>query len=127
MIDDFLVNLLASLAYDLLKSLPSRFQGQQEDLLRNLRAEDELLTEDRPVALLGVLGGGKTTTLHYLTWAYAPCNDDPDWLLRPADMARRLLPASISLQREKVGVQSIHPRRHSLCPISPIPTEEVTR
>jgi hypothetical protein len=196
MIDDFLVNLLASLAYDLLKSLPSRFQGSRDDLLRDLRAElarqtqalealnavlarlgvervvriegsasnsiiitgdgntvtvadggalaqrwqelqvsdaeaadlyreriaqryahlvfplsgisfhalleqvyqplqaapvkdltrwyqaeraplhercemDEILTEDRPVALLGLLGGGKTTTLHYLTWAYA--------------------------------------------------------
>jgi hypothetical protein len=54
-------------------------------------------------------------------------DDDPDWLVRPADLARRLLPASISLQREEVGVQSIHPRRHSLRPISPIPTEEVTR
>jgi hypothetical protein len=27
MIEDFLVNLLASLAYDLLKALPSRFRG----------------------------------------------------------------------------------------------------
>jgi hypothetical protein len=54
-------------------------------------------------------------------------DDDPDWLVRPADLARRLLPAPISLQREEVGVQSIHPRRHSLRPISPIPTEEVTR
>jgi len=53
-------------------------------------------------------------------------DDDPDWLVRPADLARRLLPAPISLQREEVGVQSI-PRRHSLRPISPIPTEEVTR
>lgn len=32
---------------------------------------DELLEEGQPVALLGLLGGGKTTTLHYLTWAYA--------------------------------------------------------
>jgi len=204
MIDDFLLNLLASLAYDLLKALPSRFQGQRDDLLcelRDLRADighqtrllealysflarygaptniqiggdvqntvinlgnnnqiilkdggnlaqrwqelqvgdaeaadlyreriaqryahlvfplsglsfhalleqvyqplqvapvkdltrwhqaeraprherretDELLTEDRPVALLGLLGGGKTTTLHYLTWAYARRTED---------------------------------------------------
>jgi hypothetical protein len=39
MIADFLLNLLASLAYDLLKALPSRFRGQWEDLLRDLRAE----------------------------------------------------------------------------------------
>jgi hypothetical protein len=39
MIDDFLLNLLASFAYDLLKSLPSRFQGSRDDLLRDLRAE----------------------------------------------------------------------------------------
>jgi len=30
MMADFLLNLLASLAYDLLKSIPSRFQGQRE-------------------------------------------------------------------------------------------------
>jgi len=201
MIDDFLLNLLASLAYDLLKALPSRFQGSRDDLLRELCAElahlnqalealnavlaklgservvriegnvsgsvivigdgntvtvadggalaqrwqelqvgdaevadlyreriaqryahlafplsglsfhalleqvyqplqaapvkdltrwyqaehaplherretNELLTEDRPVALLGLLGGGKTTTLHYLTWAYARRTED---------------------------------------------------
>jgi hypothetical protein len=39
MMADFLLNLLASFAYDLLKALPSRFQGQQEDLLRDLRTE----------------------------------------------------------------------------------------
>ena len=33
MLTDFLLNLLASFAYDLLKSLPSRFQGQREDRL----------------------------------------------------------------------------------------------
>ncbi len=37
MLRDFLLNLLASLAYDLLKSLPSRFQGSRDDLLRDLR------------------------------------------------------------------------------------------
>jgi len=54
-------------------------------------------------------------------------DDDPDWLIRPADLARRLLPASISVQREEVGVKSIHLRHHSLHPISPISTEEMTR
>jgi hypothetical protein len=39
MLNDFLLNLLASFACDLLKSLPSRFRGRQEDLLRDLRAE----------------------------------------------------------------------------------------
>ncbi len=39
MLSDFLLNLLASLAYDLLKALPSRFQGSRDDLLRELRAE----------------------------------------------------------------------------------------
>jgi hypothetical protein len=39
MLTDFLLNLLASLAYDLLKSIPSRFQGQREDLLRDLRTQ----------------------------------------------------------------------------------------
>lgn len=37
---------------------------------------DELLEEGQPVALLGLLGGGKTTTLHYLTWSYARRPDD---------------------------------------------------
>jgi len=35
MMADFLLNLLASLAYDLLKALPSRFQGQRYALGRN--------------------------------------------------------------------------------------------
>jgi len=37
MLTDFLLNLLASFAYDLLKVLPSRFQCQREDLLCDLR------------------------------------------------------------------------------------------
>lgn len=37
---------------------------------------DELLINSEPVALLGLLGGGKTTTLHYLTWAYAHRPED---------------------------------------------------
>lgn len=65
---------------------------------------DELLEEGQPVALLGLLGGGKTTTLHHLTWsdaqglARALCravgkspDEDPDWLVRPADLARNVL------------------------------------
>jgi hypothetical protein len=39
MLTDFLLNLLASFAYDLLKSLPSHFQGQREDRLRDLRTQ----------------------------------------------------------------------------------------
>lgn len=35
------------------------------------RCETDDLLKEGPVALLGALGGGKTTTLHYLTWAYA--------------------------------------------------------
>ena len=39
---------------------------------------DQLLDKppDKPLALLGLLGGGKTTTLHYLTWAYASRPED---------------------------------------------------
>lgn len=39
MIDDFLLNLPASLAYDLLRALPVPFRGGRDDLLRELRAE----------------------------------------------------------------------------------------
>lgn len=40
------------------------------------RETDDLLKEGQPVALLSLLGGGKTTTLHYLTWVYACRPDD---------------------------------------------------
>ncbi len=63
------------------KDLTRWYQAEHAPL-HERRETDELLTEDRPVALLGLLGGGKTTTLHYLTWAYARRNDDPDWLMR---------------------------------------------
>jgi len=52
------------------KDLTRWYQAERAPLHERCEI-DETLTEDRPVALLGLLGGGKTTTLHYLTWAYA--------------------------------------------------------
>ncbi len=42
---------------------------------------DEMLQEDGPKALLGLLGEGKTTTLRYLNWAYT-CRPESLWLWR---------------------------------------------
>lgn len=42
---------------------------------------DEMLQADGPKALLGLLGEGKTTTLHYLNWAYA-CRPESQLLWR---------------------------------------------
>lgn len=65
MMADFLLNLLASFAYDLLKSLPSRFQGSRDDLLREIR---DLRTEISDVTRL-------LESLHSLLARYgAPIN-----------------------------------------------------
>lgn len=59
MIDDFLLNLLASLAYDLLKALSARFRGERDDLLRDLRQELRHQSQalEALQALLARLGG----------------------------------------------------------------------
>ena len=57
------------------KDLTRWYQAERAPLHERCET-DELLTEDRPIALLGLLGGGKTTTLHYLTWAYARRTED---------------------------------------------------
>jgi hypothetical protein len=54
----------------------TRWQQAERAVSDRRRETDDLLADERPVALLGLLGGGKTTTLRYLTWAYASRPDD---------------------------------------------------
>jgi hypothetical protein len=69
MMADFLLNLLASLAYDLLKSLPSHFQGSRDDLLREIR---DLRTEISDVTHL-------LEALRSLLARYGGAHQHPDW------------------------------------------------
>lgn len=60
---------------------PANWYQAERAVPHQRRETDELLEEGRPIALLGLLGGGKTTTLHYLTWAYTRRPNDR-WLWR---------------------------------------------
>lgn len=75
------------------------------------RETNELLEESQPVALLGLLGGGKTTTLHYLTWAYA-CRLDDRLLWRGDELLPFYLTARDLAATWRDGV---HPRLRSWC------------
>lgn len=55
----------------------------------------DLLGRPRPLALIGVLGQGKTTTLRYLTWAYAT---NPESVLHLPGLGERL-PFPVSARR----------------------------
>lgn len=65
-------------------------------------SSDELLQNPGPVALLGWLGEGKTTTPQYLTWLYASCpSDRPHWRLGelvPFFGAKTFIPLATWLQ-----------------------------
>jgi hypothetical protein len=75
-IDSFLINFLASLAYDLLKkALPSRFHGQRDDLLRDLHAELARQTQvlEALNAVLARLGSERVVRIEGSTSNSTPC------------------------------------------------------
>lgn len=77
------------------------------------RETDELLKVGQPVALLGLLGGGKTTTLRYLTWAYARRPDDS--LLWRGDELIPFYVTARHLAEAWQGNDGVHPSLRSGC------------
>ena len=96
------------------RELHQAWQRAASDL--NLTLEGKLTESTHPM-LTAEWSNARGLALSLCNAVGYDCDDDPDWLVRPADLARRLLLASISLRREEVGVKSVHPRHHSLRPI----------